>query len=107
MGSFMLQGEWRGGLAIRQYKFPKLKIIHTPLESNACCYEHVVGTTTDRGTGNPQIPSNLAPTSRQCVGLMTHVVGQHQSAAKTANFHNRIINSENSFNHLLSSDAQG
>lgn len=35
------------GLTIKQYKFPKLRLIHTPLDTNPCCSEHVVCTTAD------------------------------------------------------------
>ncbi|MEQ2280539.1 hypothetical protein AMECASPLE_020913 [Ameca splendens] len=98
------------GITIKQYEFSKPELIHTPLDSSSRCHEHVVCTTAGRGTGKPQIPANLAPfiqTSLRRAGIDDPCSWSPPEFCKTPHLHNRIINTENSFNHLLCSDAQG
>lgn len=97
------------GLTIKQYKFPKLWLIHNPLDSNPCCYEHEGCTAADSGTRKPQIPANwnLYPDISGAYWIDDPCSWSPSQFCKTANLHNLIINTGNSFNHLLCSDALG
>lgn len=97
------------GLTIKQYKFPKLWLIHTPLDSSPAVRSMWSAQPQAEAPGNHTSPPihPLYPNISVAYWIDDPCSWSPSEFCKTAHLHNRIINTENSFNHLLCSDAQG